>query len=114
MRKIIILLLNIIFLTSCVSTQVSTANNYDYSVLKKNKIYRIDTKDDVKYKGFQFIQETEKDLIGKYQDKEIKIEKENIEKVLKISAGKTALLTIPIIATAILVPSYIKNKPVGQ
>ena len=45
---------------------------------------------------------------------EMNIDKSNINKVSKFSAGKTIPLVIVGVGVAILAPAYAKNKPVGQ
>ena len=105
---------SVIFLTSCVSTKVSSKNNYNYSILKTNSKYIVETKDGNKIRQFEYLSENENSLIGKQEGKEIQIEKNNINKVLKFSAGKTIPLVIGGIGVAILLPSYIKNEPVGK
>lgn len=48
------------------------------------------------------------------KNKEMNIDKSNINKVSKFSAGKTIPLVIVGVGVAILAPAYAKNKPVGQ
>jgi hypothetical protein len=82
--------------------------------LKTNSKYIIETKDGNKIRQFEFLSENENSIIGKQEEKEIQIEKNNINKVLKFSAGKTIPLIIGGIGIAILLPAYIKNEPVGK
>ena len=57
--KIFLLFLTIICSVSCVSTKVSSKNNYDYSVLRNNSKYIIETKDGNKVRQFEFLRQTE-------------------------------------------------------
>ncbi len=107
-------ILSLAILTSCVSTKVSSTNNYDYSILKPNTKYIIETKDGNKIRAFELTKVTENSIIGDQESKEITIDKNNINKVLKFSAGKTIPLVIIGVGVAILAPAYAKNKPVGQ
>ncbi|MDF2930681.1 MAG: hypothetical protein K0R36_12 [Chryseobacterium sp.] len=100
--------------TSCVSTKVSSKNNYDYSVLRNNSKYIIETKDGNKIRQFEFLNQTENAIIGKQENSEVQIEKSNINKILKSSTGKTIPLIVGIVGVAIAIPAYIGNKPVGQ
>ncbi|AZI67575.1 hypothetical protein EIB71_07825 [Kaistella daneshvariae] len=113
MKHLKLLALLSLLLTSCVSTKVSSANNYDYKVLKAKSNYIIETNDGKKIQAFQFLQENETSLLGLQNDKEIEIEKNTIEKVSKISAGKTVALVVGGFAVAVIAPAYINNKPVG-
>ena len=107
-------LLSLTFLASCVSTKVSSKNNYDYSILKPNTKYIIETKDGNKIRAFELTKVTENSLVGSQENKEMNIDKSNINKVSKFSAGKTIPLVIVGVGVAILAPAYAKNKPVGQ
>ena len=107
-------LLSLTFLASCVSTKVSSKNNYDYSILKPNTKYIIETKDGNKIRAFELTKVTENSLVGSQENKEMNIDKSNINKVSKFSAGKTIPLVIVGVGVAILAPAYPKNKPVGQ
>jgi len=113
MKHLKVLALLSILLTSCVSTKVSSANNYDYKVLKANSNYTIETNDGKKIQSFQFLHENDTSLLGLQNDKQVEIEKNTIKKVSKISAGKTVALVVGGFAVAILAPAYINNKPVG-
>lgn len=104
----------ITLLNSCISTKVSSNNNYDYSILKQNSKYIVETKDGNKIREFEFFSDNENFITGKQDGKEIQIEKNNINKVSKFSAGKTIPLIVGGIAAAILLPAYIKNEPVGK
>lgn len=110
--KASILILTI--LTSCVSTKVSSDNNFDYSILKPKSKYIIETKDVNKIRAFELDRVTDNTIVGNQEGKEITIEKDNINKVLKFSAGKTIPLVLGGIAAAVIVPAYAENKPVGQ
>ncbi len=101
-------------MNSCVSTKVSSKNNFDYSILKPNSKYIIETKEGNKIRAFELTKVTENSIIGSQENKEIIIDKNNINKVLKFSAGKTIPLVIIGIGVAIIAPAYAKNKPVGQ
>lgn len=107
-------ILSLIILTSCVSTKVSSENNYDYSILKPNSKYIIETKNGNKIRAFELIKVTENSIVGNQENKEIYINKNDINRVLKFSAGKTIPLVIVGVGVAILAPAYAKNKPVGQ
>ena len=107
-------ILSLTILTSCVSTKVSSENNFDFSILKPNSKYIIETKDGNKVRAFEFTKLTEDSVIGNQENKEITINKNNINRVLKFSAGKTIPLVVIGIGVAILAPAYAKNKPVGQ
>ncbi|MCU7616680.1 hypothetical protein NZ698_05680 [Chryseobacterium sp. PBS4-4] len=100
--------------TSCVSTKVSFKNNYDYSVLRNNSKYIIETKDGNKIRQFEFLKQTENLIVGKQENSEVQIEKGNINKILKQSAGKTIPLIVGIVGVAVVIPAYTDNKPVGQ
>lgn len=99
---------------SCVSTKVSSKNNFDYSVLRSNSKYIIETKDGNKIRQFEFSNQTENAIIGKQENSEVQIEKSNINKILKPSTGKTIPLIVGIVGAAVVIPAYIGNKPVGQ
>ncbi|MFL9832829.1 hypothetical protein [Chryseobacterium terrae] len=114
MKKILTISTLSIFLTSCVSTKVSSKNDYDYSVLKNNSKYIVETKDGKKIRQFEFLKQTEDLIVGKQENSEVQIEKNNIEKILKPSTGKTIPLVVGVIGAAVLIPAYVGNKPVGQ
>ncbi|AZA74560.1 MULTISPECIES: hypothetical protein [Chryseobacterium] len=114
MKKIAIISILNIFLISCVSTKVSSKNDYDYTVLKNNSKYIIETKDGKKIRQFEFLNQTENAIIGKQENSEVQIEKNNIDKILKPSTGKTIPLVVGIVGAAVLIPAYVGNKPVGQ
>ena len=107
-------ILGLTILTSCVSTKVSSENNFDFSVLKPNSKYIIETKDGNKIRAFQLTKINENEIIGSHENKELTIEKTKVNKVLKFSAGKTIPLVLVGIGVAIIAPAYAKNKPVGQ
>ncbi len=107
-------LLSLMILSSCVSTKVSSKNNFDYSTLKPNAKYIIETKDGNKIRAFQLTKVTEEAIIGKQENKTITIEKNNINKVSKFSAGKTIPLVVAGLAVVIIAPAYMKNEPVGK
>ena len=65
--------------TSCVSTKVSSKNNYDYSVLRNNSKYIIETKDGNKIRQFEFLNQTEMQL-----SENKKIQKFRLRKVILI------------------------------
>lgn len=110
----LITFLTLAMLASCMTSKVSLDNNYDYSILKPDSKYLIKTKDGNKIRQFTFNKETDTQIIGMQENKEIQVDKNNIDKVSKFSAGKTIPLIIAGVAVAILVPAYAKNKPVGQ
>lgn len=112
--KIFLLFLTIICSISCVSTKVSSKNDYDYSVLRNNSKYIIETKDGNKIRQFEFLRQTENLIVGKQENSEVEIEKVNINKILKPSAEKTIPLIVGIVGIAAVIPAYIGNKPVGQ
>ena len=112
--KFLSIVLSVFFFNSCISTKVSSKNNYDYSILKPNSKYIVETKDGNKIRQFEYLNEKENLIIGKQEGKEIQIEKNNINKILKFSAGKTIPLIVGGIGVAILLPAYIKNEPVGK
>jgi len=114
MKTPVLFLMIAMFSISCVSTKVSFKNNYDYSVLRNNATYIIETKDGNKIRQFQFLRQTENLIVGKQENTEIQIEKDKIDKILKPSAGKTIPLIVGIVGAAVVVPAYIGNKPVGQ
>lgn len=114
MGKFVILLFFASVFTSCVSTQLSADNNFDYSVLRVNSKYSIETNNGEKIRAFQFIKQDNLQLVGTIEEKNINIEKANINKIQKFSAGKTVPLILGAVVAAILVPAFAKNKPVGQ
>lgn len=114
MKKILTISTLSIFLISCVSTKVSSKNDYDYSVLKNNSKYILETKDGKKIRQFEFLKQTENLIVGKQENSEVQIEKSNIKKILKPSIGKTIPLVVGAIGAAVLIPAYVANKPVGQ
>ncbi|MEJ8597571.1 hypothetical protein JSO62_02515 [Riemerella anatipestifer] len=105
-------LLSFIVLTSCMSTKVSSENNFDYSVLKPGSWYTIENKNGTKIRAFELTKVTESSIIGKQEEKELIIDKNDVNKVLKLSIGKTIPLIITGVGVAVLLPAYIKNKPV--
>ncbi|SFI11554.1 hypothetical protein [Halpernia frigidisoli] len=113
-KKIFALVILMTLFTSCVSTKVSLQNNFDFSVLKSKSKYIVDTKDGNKIRSFEYLDQNETQLIGKLEEKNLNIEKTNITKIAKFSAGKTVPLLVGIVAAAIVIPAYSKNKPVGQ
>ena len=114
MKTLLLFLMMTMCSISCVSTKVSSKNNFDYSVLRNNSKYIIETKDGNKIRQFEFLNQTENLIVGKQENSEIQIEKDKINKILKPSAGKTIPLIVGIVGAAIVVPAYISNKPVGQ
>ncbi len=107
-------IISILILTSCVSSKVNSKNNYDYTVLKTNSKYIVETTDGIKIRQFEFQKTNENSIIGVQKDKEIIIDKNKIIQVLKLSAGKTIPLIVLGVGIAIITPAYIGNKPVGQ
>lgn len=112
--KVLTLFSSVLFLNACISTKVSSKNNYDYSVLKTNSKYIIQTKDGNKIRQFEYLGNNDNSIIGNQEGQEIQIEKNSINKVLKFSAGKTIPLIVGGITIAIILPAYIKNEPVGK
>ncbi|WP_407404951.1 hypothetical protein [Chryseobacterium sp.] len=112
--KLLSFIFTAFILSSCVSTKVSSKNNFDFSVLKANSNYIIETKEGNKIREFEFLRSNETMLIGKQEGKDLQIEKNNVNRILKHSAGKTIPLVVGIIGAAILVPAYVKNEPVGK
>lgn len=115
MKKILAILLSaILLLQSCVSTKVSANNNFNYSELKTGKSYIVLKKDQNKIRAFA-LQSIEKDsLSGEINGMKIKIAKNEIEKVKKVSTGKTIALIVGIIGIAIIAPAFYYQKPLGK
>ena len=111
MKKISsVLLLSVI--SSCVSTKVSSENNYDYSILKSNTNYTVETKTGEKIKHFQFSSQDDDLLIGKQDEKEIQIKKNTIDRIKKPSTGKTVGLIAGIVALGAIggtIPAAVSN-----
>lgn len=113
MKKVYpVLILSIICSTSCVSTKVSTQNNYDYSVLKDNTNYIVETKTGEKIRHFQFNSQTTDLLIGKQGEKEIQIKKHTINTIKRPNTGKTIGLVAGIVALGAIgstIPAAVSN-----
>ena len=71
--KFLSIVLSVFFFNSCISTKVSSKNNYDYSILKPNSKYIVETKDGNKIRQFEYLNEKENLIIGKQEGKEIQI-----------------------------------------
>lgn len=98
--------------TSCVSTKVSTENNCDYSILKDNTNYIVETKNGEKIRHFQVVSQTADLVIGRQDEKEIQIKKSTIYKIKRPSTGKTVGLVAGIVALGAIggtIPAAISN-----
>ena len=93
-------------LLSCTSVKVSSKNNFDYSALNVHKV------NGSKIKKFQFIKEQEDEIIGVVDKEQQVISKDEIQKISKMSEGKTILLVVVGVGLAIFIPAYVNNKPV--
>ena len=113
MKKVFLaLILSATCSISCVSTKVSSKNNYDYSILNDNTKYIIETKDGEKIRHFQFQSQTNDLIIGKKDESVIEIKKNTINKIQRPSTGKTITLVSVIIALASIgstIPSAVSN-----
>lgn len=113
-KTLFTILISATLFTSCVSTKVSEKNNFDYSLLKADKNYIIETQDGNKIRAFKYSNQNNQTLFGSQEGKEIQVEKDKVKKILKTSTGKTLGLVIGIIGAAVFIPSYVNNAPVGQ
>jgi len=113
-RALIAILISGTSFISCVSTKVSRNNNFDYSALKADKNYIIETGDGNKIRAFTYLNQNDFSLSGTIEEKEISIEKHQIKRILKPSTGKALGLVVGIIGAAVVIPAYAGNRPVGQ
>ena len=111
-KKGIVALLLMANLLSCTSVKVSSKNNFDYSALKENAEYTVHKVNGSKIKKFQFIKEQEGEIIGVVDKEQQVISKDEIQKISKMSEGKTILLVVVGVVLAIFIPAYVNNKPV--
>ena len=110
MKKIIVQTLSAaILLSSCMSTEVSSKNNFNYSSLKKDEIYYVIKKDKFLLRNLTLTQEDQNHLYFVKESESYKIPKEDILKIKKNRTGKTLLLATGTIGLLILVPAYINN-----
>jgi PBP1b-binding outer membrane lipoprotein LpoB len=93
--KIFSILCLLLLLNSCVTTIINTSNKQNYSALKENKMYIINTKSISTIRRFKFINETNESITGIYQKRELQINKNEIVKINKFSIGKTAAIVMP-------------------
>jgi hypothetical protein len=93
MKKILQICL-VFTIISCISTKINTKNSDDYSSLKVNSEYIVKTKTGNIFRKFIFKEEMENYITGIYQNEEMQIEKSDIIKINKFSAGKTVTLVI--------------------
>ncbi|KUJ53128.1 hypothetical protein AR685_01700 [Chryseobacterium sp. JAH] len=101
-----------ICLISCVSTKVSSKNNYDYSVLNESTNYIVETKTGEKIRHFQFNSQNDDLIIGKQGEKEIQIKKITIDNIKRPSTGKTIGLVAGLIALGAVggtIPAAVSN-----
>ena len=113
MKKLLICCsMTFVLVTSCVSTKVSSDNNFDYSVLQQNTNYIIETRDYKKIRQFKFVSQTKDSITGKQKDQEIKLNKNKILQIKKPSTGKTVGLIAGILAVAGIgsfIPAAVSN-----
>lgn len=111
-RFLSVLIFMAICLISCVSTKVSSKNNYDYSVLNESTNYIVETKTGEKIRHFQFNSQNDDLIIGKQGEKEIQIKKITIDNIKRPSTGKTIGLVAGLIALGAVggtIPAAVSN-----
>ena len=62
-----------------------------------------------KIKKFQFIKEQEDEIIGVVDKEQQVISKDEIQKISKMSEGKTILLVVVGVGLAIFIPAYVNK-----
>lgn len=117
MKKIITYasLCMIVLLNSCTTTLVSSKkqNTID-AVVQKNNTYTFIKKDGTK-ETFRVMSISADKITGQNSaEKTIEIDKNQISEIKQNNTIGTVLITVGIIAAAIVIPAYAKNKPVGQ
>lgn len=88
-KKLLIPIICVICLFSCVSTKVSFKNQFDFSVLRENNFYIIETKNDEKLRHFKITSQSDDSITGIYKGSEVEIKKASIETIKKPSTAKT-------------------------
>ena len=111
-KKGIAALLLMANLLSCTSVKVSSKKNFDYSAMNENAEYTVHKVNGSKIKEFQVIKKQEDEIIGVVDKEQQVISKDEIQKISKMSEGKTILLVVVGVGLAIFIPAYVNNKPV--
>lgn len=113
-NKIILHSLSFLLLFSCTTRIVSEDKPYIDNEIFSGKIYSFMTKDSKK-DHLKFIKEDEEAIYGENKEGvEIRIEKKQIISIKKSNIIGTVAIITGALVTAILLPAYIGNKPVGQ
>ncbi len=115
MRFFYLLFTSLFLLNSCKTTVVSAEQirNID-SAIEIGKTYTFVKHDGTKYR-FEVSQKTPTHLLGKNSENDqFNLEKAQIATVTKMNTLGTTLILAGIVAAAVTLPAYIKNKPVGQ
>lgn len=117
MKKIITnaSLCSIILLNSCTSTLLSSKkqNTID-AVVQKNNTYTFIKTDGTK-ETFRVTSISDDKVTGQNTaEKTIEIDKNQISEIKKSNTAGTVLIAVGVIGAAIVIPAYVKNKPVGQ
>lgn len=102
-------------INSCTTTIVSSTKANDInSVLSIGKTYSFIKKDGTKIR-FKVEDINENTIIGRnIEYQRFEIEKNQIAEIKKGNTLGTVLIAAGVVASAIIIPAYVSNKPIGQ